>query len=117
MFLRAAAARLITSNVDITVVAIPAIGVSTSPDLNVSVGPPRHGTPRFALMRSITSPAVNSARCERASGCTHDQRGNCGDFPPRQHPSVLVRCHGLSFAQLALSTRPQCKTVRVTLRE
>src|SRR5215212_6921476 len=68
MFWPAAAAFLITSKVDITVVAMPVTGVSTPPDLNVSVGPPRHGTPRFALIRSTTCPAVSR---DFTAGCAN----------------------------------------------
>jgi hypothetical protein len=58
-FLPAAAARLTTSRVDMTLVAIPVTGVSGSPTLKVSVAPPRQGTPRFALIRSTTRAAVS----------------------------------------------------------
>ena len=55
----AALARWTTSKVQNTVVAIPVTSVSGPPNLKVSrYVVSRHGTPRFFLMRSTTSPAV-----------------------------------------------------------
>src|SRR5438093_8541880 len=57
-FFLAAAARLRTSNVAITVVAIPLTGVSGSPAWNVSVGVSRHVGPNAVFRRAIRSRAV-----------------------------------------------------------